>query len=165
MSQTIAETSAAPAAPRARVRRRGFALPLTLFLLMVVGLLVGLLLDAGVQELRVARGGLVAVQAQAAAESAIAGIMASPADSGLLSASRGQARQSLIASARDTVRVTLQALGGGMVRVVAEARAWSGAIRADSRSISFLRVRADSGRGAVVLRLRPLPGWWWAQIP
>lgn len=161
----IAEASADPAAPRERVRRGGFALPLTMFLLMVVGLLVGLLLDASVQELRVARGGLVAVQAQAAAESAIAGLMASPADSGLLSASRGQARQSLMTSARDTVRVTLQALGGGMVRVVAEARAWSGAIRADSRSISFFRLRADSGRGAIVLRIRPLPSWWWAQIP
>lgn len=147
------------------MRRRGFALPLTLFLLMVVGLLVGLLLDASVQELRVARGGLVAVQAQAAAESAIAGVMASPADSGLWTAPRGQARLSLIASARDTVRVTVQALGGGMVRVVADARAWSGAIRADSRSIAFFRLRADSGRGAAVPWLRPLPGWWWAQIP
>jgi Tfp pilus assembly protein PilX len=148
-----------------RPSRPGFALPLALFALVVVTLLVGLVFDAGIQEMRVARGQVAMARAQAAAESALADLLDSPADSGLLVAPRGTARQSTFAGRMDTALVVLQVLGGATVRVVITARAWSGALRADVGTVAFLRVLRDSSGSPGALQFRRIPGWWWAPIP
>jgi Tfp pilus assembly protein PilX len=145
--------------------RAGFALALALFALVVLTLLVGLLFDAGVQEVRMARGQVASARAQAAAESAFADLLDSRPDSGLVLATRGTARQSTWAGPEDTALVVLQALGTATVRVVITAHAWSGAIRADAGAVAFLRVLRDSAGPPGTLRFQRLPGWWWAPIP
>ncbi|HVT38374.1 MAG TPA: hypothetical protein VHE78_04995 [Gemmatimonadaceae bacterium] len=154
-----------PPSHASHASRAGFALPLALFALVVLTLLVGLLFDGSVQEVRVARGQVATARAQAMAESAFADLLDSRADSSLLLATRGIARQSSLAGRGDTAFVVLQALGGGTVRVSITARAWSGAIRADVGTVAFLRVLRDSSGPPGALQYRRLPGWWWAPIP
>ena len=145
--------------------RCGFALPLACFALVVLALLVALLLDGAVQELRGSRGDVALARAQAAAESALADLLSAPADSAFVALPRGDMRESLLLHSGDTVRVTVQALGGGLVRVVTAARAWSLGVRADAGTLALLRVFADSLGAPPALRFRRLPGLWWAPLP
>lgn len=145
--------------------RRGFVLPLSLFMLMVGALLVALLLDGAVQELRTSRGDLAAARAQAAAGTALADFFALGADSALRAAPRGSTATSTRASGAETTRVSLQALGGGLVRVTATARFWSAGVRADAAILGLARLTPDSAGRSGSLQLRRLPGWWWAQLP
>jgi hypothetical protein len=151
--------------PRGTDRRCGFALPLVLFVLVVLELLVALLLDSAVQELRASRGEVALARAQAAAETAFADLLSAPADSVLIALPRGAARDSLVLQSGDTVRVTVQSLGGGLVRVVTTARSWSLGTRADAGTLALLRLFTDSAGGSHSLRLRRLPGLWWAPLP
>jgi Tfp pilus assembly protein PilX len=145
--------------------RRGFALPLSLFMLMVVALLVALLLEGAVQDLRTSRGDLAAARAQAAAGTALADFFALGADSALLAAPRGATATSTRAAGAETTRVALQALGGGLVRVTATTRFWSAGVRADAEILGLAHLTPDSGGAPGRLRIRRLPGWWWAQLP
>ena len=154
-----------PATPSASGRSRGFALPLALLALVVLALVVALLLDGALQELRASRGDLALARAQAAGESAFADLLASPVDSAVVELPRGAARESVAAGGADTVRVTVQALGGGLVRAVFAARSWSGGVRADAGTLAWLRVAPDTGPPPAALKYHRLPGWWWAQIP
>ncbi|HLA91579.1 MAG TPA: hypothetical protein VJL28_14215 [Gemmatimonadaceae bacterium] len=161
-----------PALPDAPLRallraplRAGFALPLALFALVLLAMLVALLLDGAVQELRVSRGDVALARAQAAAASALADLLAGPADSTLLTLPRGAVRGSARVEKSDTVRVTVQALGGGLERAVIVARAWAGGVRADVTTLALLRIVPDSGGGRPALRVSRLPGWWWTQLP
>ena len=138
---------------------------MALFALIVVALVVALLLDGALQELRSARGDVALARAQAASESALADLLWAPADSEFLTLARGAARESLDVGAGDTVRVTLQALGGGLARAVVASRSWAGGVRADATSLAWLRVLPDTGPPPRLLRFHRLPGWWWAQIP
>jgi hypothetical protein len=126
---------------------------------------VALLLDGAVQELRTSRGDLAAARAQAAAGTALADFFASGADTALLAAPRGAAATSTRAQGAETTRVSLQALGGGLLRVTATARFWSGNVRADAVVLGLARLSADSAGDPGRLRVRRLPGWWWAQLP
>ena len=149
----------------ARPKRRGFALALALFTVIVLTLLVALLFDAGVQDIRTARTEMAATRAQAVAEGALAALVSSRPDIGLISDPRGTRRQSTIEQRGDTARVALQVLGSGTVRVVVSSSAWSGNIRAAAGSIAFFRVIADSFGAPGALQFRRLPGWWWAPNP
>jgi hypothetical protein len=140
-------------------------LPLALFTLAATALLVALLLEGAVDELRVARGEVAAVRAQAAAGSALADLLASQPDSALMVRPRGIAWQGSSAVGADTTRVTLQALGNRLFKVTAGARAWYGGVRADAATTGFARIEADSMVSPGGLRYRRLPGWWWAQLP
>jgi len=145
--------------------RRGFALPLALLGLLVLALVVALLLDAALQELRASRGDAARVRAEAAGETAFSDLIAAPVDSAVLLLPRGAARESVLTSAGDTVSVTVQSLGGGLVRAAFAARSWAGGVRADAMTLAWLRVLPDSGPPPAVLRYRRVPGWWWAQVP
>src|ERR1019366_5613880 len=96
--------------------RRGFVLPLALFMLMVMALLVALLLEGAVQELRIARGDVAGARAQAAAGTALADFFASHPDSALLARPRGFIASGSNTAGADTTRVTLQSLGNGTLR-------------------------------------------------
>ena len=149
----------------ARGPRRGFALPLALFLLLLMAMLVALLFDGALQELRSARGDLAAARAQAAAETALADLLVSLPDSALLARPRGALSATVIASGSDTTRVSLQSLGGVLLRGVASARVWTAGLRADAVTMAFARIVPDTAVGPGALRFRRLPGWWWAQLP
>jgi hypothetical protein len=144
--------------------RRGFALALALLALIVLSMLVALVLDAAVQEMRVARGDLGAARAWAASETAVAALLASPADSALLAMPRGSAARYVRTSGGDTVVVTLQPLGGERLRAVVAVRSWAGGARADAGCVLFLRLVPDTGAHAGDLRMRRFPGWWWAPL-
>lgn len=133
--------------------------------MVVLALLVALLLDGAVQELRVARGDVALTRAQAAAESALADLLSTPADSDFLALPRGGSRESITVLAGDTVRVSVQSLGGGLARVVTAARSSSFGVRADATTLAWLRALPDSLAAPRTLRFRRLPGWWWAQLP
>lgn len=145
--------------------RRGFALLLALFMLMLIALLAAVLLDGAVQELRIARGDVAGSRAQAASGSALADLLASRPDSALLARPRGAISTGLIASGAETTTVALQSLGNGLVRMTASARVWSGGVRGDAASIGFVRIVPDSAGPLGTLRYRRLQGWWWAQLP
>lgn len=145
--------------------RRGFALPLALFLLLLTSLLVALLLDGALQDVRIARGDLALVRAQAAAGSALADLLSSSPDSTLLTIPRGASVRSTTVAGADTTRLTVQSLGGGMLRVTSVARTWSGGVRGDASNLGFVRVLRDSSGPPGTLRYRRIPGWWWAPLP
>ena len=96
--------------------RRGFVLPLALFMLMTMALFVALLLEGAVQELRIARGDVAGARAQAAAGTALSDFLASHPDSALLARPRGFFASGSSTAGADTKRVTLQSLGNGMLR-------------------------------------------------
>lgn len=148
-----------------RAVRRGFALPLALFLLLVISLLAALLLDGALQELRTARGDVALARAQAAAGSALADLLSSRPDSSLLAVPRGGTIASSAFSGPDTTRLTVQSLGGGLLRVTAAARSWAGGVRGDASNLGFVRVVPGSGGPSGALEYRRLPGWWWAPVP
>ena len=126
---------------------------------------VGKVPGKNIEELRVAHGDEALARAQAAAESALADLLSSPADSDFLSLPRGASRVSVRAHAGDTVRVTVQPLGGGLGRVVTAARSWSGGVRADVGTLALLRAVPDSTAAPATLRFHRIPGWWWAPVP
>jgi hypothetical protein len=140
-------------------------LPLALFMLMALALLVALLFEGAVQELRTARGEVAGARAQAAAATALADQLATHPDSAQLALPRGAVSARIEASGAETTRVVLQSLGGGMVRVSAHARAWSGGMRADAEHTGLFRIVADSAGPPGGLSFRRIPGWWWAQLP
>ena len=148
-----------------RRERCGFVLPLALFTLTVTALLVALLLEGAVQELRVARGEVAAVRAQAAAGSALADLLSSTPDSALLARPRGIVVVGSSVAGAETTNVALQSLGNGLFKVTAGTRAWFGGVRGDAASTGFARIVVDSIGSTGGLRYRRLPGWWWAQIP
>lgn len=148
-----------------QVARAGFALPLALFMLTVIGLLAALLLQGSVEELRIARGEVAAARAEGAAVSALADALAATPDSATLALPRGTTTPALLVAGGDTTHVAVQALGRGLVRVTARARVWSGGVRADVVHVAFYRVVPDPSGPAGRLRYEPLPGWWWAQNP
>jgi hypothetical protein len=129
---------------------------------VVLVVLVAIPLQGAIQELRVARGDVGRSRAAAMVETAIADLMASPADSALLTSSRGATRRTIATSGADTAFVALQFLGAATVRVVVAARSWIGGEHSDVRNVVFLRILADSAGPPGALRLRRLPGWWWA---
>ena len=134
-------------------------------MVLVVGaMLVSLILDGGVQELRTSRGDLAAARAEAAAGSALADLLAAPPDSSFASLGRGGAIQSVRVSGSDTTRLTLQALGGNLARVVVTARSWSGGVRADAGALAFLELSIVAGPPSTSHFSR-IPGWWWAVYP
>ena len=145
-------------------RRSGFALPFALMVLVVGAMLVSLILDGGVQELRTSRGELAAARAEAAAGSALADLFAAPPDSAFASLSRGAGIQTVLVSGADTARLTLQALGGSLARVVVTARSWSGGVRADAGALAFLELSPIAGPPSSSHFSR-IPGWWWAVYP
>lgn len=150
---------------RAVAGRRGFVLPLALFMMLVIALLTAGLLDAAVQELRSARGDVVAARALAGAGTALSDFLASRPDSARLARPRGAVESWAVEGAADTTQVVVQALGNGMLRVTATARVWSGGLRGDAANVGFVRIVPDPGGAPGSLRYRRLPGWWWAQLP
>ena len=145
-------------------RRPGFALPFALMVLVVGAMLVSLILDGGVQELRTSRGELAAARAEAAAGTALADLLAAPPDSTFASLGRGGAIQTILVAGPDTARLTLQALGGNLARVVVTARSWSGGVRADAGALAFLELSLGVGPPTTAHFSR-IPGWWWAVYP
>jgi Tfp pilus assembly protein PilX len=145
--------------------RRGFALPLALFLLLLSSLLVAMLLDGALQELRTARGDVALARAQAAAGSALADLLSSRPDSTMLALSRGSTITGTTVTGADTTHLTIQSLGRGLLRVTAASRTWSGGVRGDASNLGFVRVLPDSAGAPGALRYRRIPGWWWAPIP
>ena len=145
-------------------RRSGFALPFALMVLVVGAMLVSLILDGGVQELRTSRGELAAARAEAAAGSALADLIMTPPDSTFASLSRGAGIQRVLVSGADTARLSLQALGGSLARVVVTARSWSGGVRADAGALAFLLLSPVAGPPGPSHFSR-IPGWWWAVYP
>jgi hypothetical protein len=146
-------------------KRRGFALPLALFMVLVIALLAAILLDGAVQELRIARGDVAGSRAQAASGSALADLIASRPDSAMLGRPRGAMTSSSSGSGAESTTVSLQSLGNGLVRATASARYWSAGVRGDATNLAFVRIVPDSTGPPGTLRYRRLPGWWWAQIP
>ena len=134
-------------------------------MLMVTALLTALLLDAAIQELRIARGDVAVARAQAAAGTALADLLDSSPDSGQLTLPRGVVASSTAAAGAETTHVTLQSLGNGMLRVTASARNWTAGVRGDATNVGFARIVPDSSGSPGSLRYRRLPGWWWAQLP
>jgi Tfp pilus assembly protein PilX len=149
----------------ARSGRGGFALPLALFMLMVIALLAAILLDGAVQELRIARGDLAGSRAQAASGSALADLLASRPDSAMLGRTRGAISGASSGTGAESTTVAVQSLGNGIMRATASARSWSGGVRGDATTVAFARIVADSAGPPGTLRYRRLQGWWWAQIP
>ena len=139
-------------------------MPFALMVLVVGAMLVSLILDGAVQELRTSRGELAAARAEAAAGSVLADLLAAPPDSSFASLSRGAGMQSVFVSGADTARLTLQALGGTLARVVVTARSWSGGVRADAGALAFLELLPDASVPAS-WHFRRIPGWWWAVYP
>jgi hypothetical protein len=145
--------------------RRGFALPLALFMLTVIALLAALLLQGAVQELRIARGDIAEARAQAAAGSALSDALAATPDSAILALPRGATSIAVVATGAETTRVAVQALGHRVIRLTATARVWSGGVRADAGILGFVRVVPNPLGPPGSLRYERLPGWWWAPIP
>lgn len=145
--------------------RAGFVLPLALFVVTIVALLASMLLQASLEDLRVARGEVAGARAQAAAESALADLLATAPDSVALGLARGAATTIDLAAGSETTKVAVQSLGGRLVRVTAAARVWSEGVRADAEHVAFLRIIPDSGGPPGSLRYQRLPGWWWAPVP
>ena len=134
-------------------------------MVLVVGaMLVSLILDGGVQELRTSRGELATARAEAAAGSALADLLAAPPDRSFASLSRGAGIQTVLVLGADTARLTLQALGGSLARVVVTARSWSGGVRADAGALAFLELSPVVGPESAS-HFRRIPGWWWAVYP
>jgi hypothetical protein len=148
-----------------RTMRKGFALPLALFMLTVVALLAAALLQGSVDELRIARGEVAAARAEAASESALAGLLGTAPDSTILALPPGTTVPGLVAAAAETTHVVIQILGTGLVRVAASAVSWSGGLRADATEVAFMRVVADPSGTPGSLRYERLPGWWWVRNP
>lgn len=148
-----------------RRARPGFVLPLALFVVTVVALIASLLIEASVEDLRVARGDIAAARAQAAAESALADLLAAAPDSAAAGLPRGATGTSTVVAASETTKVAVQSLGGRLVRVTAGARVWSDGVRADAMQVAFLRIVSDSAGPPGSLRYQRLPGWWWAPVP
>jgi hypothetical protein len=134
-------------------------------LLLLSSLLVALLLDGALQELRMARGDVALARAQAAAGTALADLLSSQPDGTVPALPRGAATQAVSVSGADTTRLTVQSLGGGMLRVTVTARSWDGSVRGDASTLGFVRIVPDSAGPPGSLRYRRLPGWWWAPIP
>jgi Tfp pilus assembly protein PilX len=155
-----------PVSPDVRARAHpGFVLPLALFALLGTALLVAILLQGAVQEVRLARGEVAGSRAQAAAGSALADFLASLPDSTLLARSRGSVTVSSAMAGPESTRVSMQLLGNRMLRVTAGARAWSGGVRGDASSVGFVRIVARPFGPPGSLQYQRLPGWWWAQLP
>jgi Tfp pilus assembly protein PilX len=154
---------------RARRTRRGkqsgFALPLALFMLLVIALLAAILLDGAVQELRIARGDVAGSRAQAASGSALADMIAARSDSAVLARPRGAIYSASSGAGAESTTVTMQSLGNGLVRASASSRFWASGVRGEASSMAFVRIVPDSAGPPGTLRYRRLQGWWWAQIP
>ncbi len=142
--------------------RSGLALPLALMALVVVALMGAMVLDAALQDLRLARAGRAQITAQGLAESALAPQVEGATDSSWLRAAPGSVRQQKVAVGRDTITLTLLRLGGRFVRVSSAARSRVGGSRGDAGMVAYLLITGDS---AGALRLQRVPGWWWAPDP
>ena len=151
--------------PRPAAARRGFVLPLALFMLTVIGLLAALLLEESVADLRIARGEVAEALAEAAAESALSDALDATPDSAALAVPRGTITPAVIAAGAETTRVAVQSLGGGIMRVTVAATAWSGGVRGDASNVAIMRIVADPFGPPGSLRYQRLPGWWWARNP
>ncbi len=146
-------------------RRAAFALPLALIALVAVALLVAILLDAAVQDLRVGRGDLGGARADAVAETALADFLVAPAAAGFGSSPRGSITQRTVVVHADTADLTVQVLGGDMARVVVAGRAWTNGIRSDAASVAFVRAFPSGAGAPPPLYFRRIPGWWWTPAP
>jgi Tfp pilus assembly protein PilX len=146
-------------------RRPGFVLPLALLMLTIIALLAALLLQASIEDLRVARGEVAAARAQAMTESAMADMLAGTPDSAALALPRGTLTTTVTTAGADTTRVATQSLGAGIVRITVGARAWSDGVRADVSNVGFFHIVPGMAGSPGSLRYQRLPGWWWAQIP
>ena len=144
--------------------RRGFALPFAIFALLTVMMLVAVVLDAAVAELRTARGGLAAARASGAVQSALASVIDAPSDSSWLSSSIGTTRTTTTAAGGDSVTLTLQRLGARCSRVVVRAVSQAGGSRGAAGAVAFLDLIPDSAVASGV-RFSRLPGWWWVAVP
>jgi len=135
-------------------------------MLTVLALLVAMMLEGAVQELRMGRGALAAARAQSAAGSALADLLNARPDSAMLARPRGALTTAVVSPpGAETTAVALQALGAGMIRATASTRIWSGGVRADAASMVFARIAQDSAGPPGSLRYYRLPGWWWVQLP
>jgi hypothetical protein len=134
-------------------------------MLTVTALMATLLLEASVQELRIARGDVAGARAEAAAGTALADLLASRPDSAMLGTPRGAVAALSAISGTETTRVSIRSLGNGMLRVTASARAWSAGVRGDAAIVGFARIIPDPAGAPGRLRYRTLPGWWWAPLP
>ncbi len=142
--------------------RTGIALPIALAAVIVVAMLSAMALDAALQDLRLARSARAQAVAFGLVESGLSGVVDQPTDSTWLGSPPGsvQLRRTVVGS--DTSTLTLTRLGGRLVRVSSTARSRAAGRRGDAGAALFLQIVADSGGG---LRLRRLPGWWWAPDP
>lgn len=145
--------------------RRGFVLPLALFMLTAIALLAALMIEGAVQEVRIARGEVAGARADASAGSALADLLASTPDSAMLMSPRGAIVSSSSVAGSDSVHVAVQSLGGGLVRVTASARSWWGGARGDATTVGFARIDRALFGAPGTLSYQRLPGWWWTRIP
>jgi hypothetical protein len=140
-------------------------LPLALLVLLAIALLVAILMDIAVQELREGRGDLVSARAEAVVATALADFLAAPAAADFAAWPRGATSQSTTVIGADTAQIMVQALGGGLARVLVAGHAWMGGIRADAASMAFVRAFVVGSGTPPPLRFRRIPGWWWTPIP
>jgi hypothetical protein len=131
----------------------------------VIALLVSILLDVAVQELREGRGDLVGARAEAAVATALADRLAGPPASDFAAWPRGAISRETVVAGADTAEVMVQALGGGLARVIVAGRAWSAGVRADATSVAFVRAFPAGPGTPPPLRFHRIPGWWWTPIP
>jgi hypothetical protein len=148
-----------------RNRNRGFVLPLSLFMLLTIGVLVALLTEGAIQELRVSRGDVAAARARAAAGTALSSLLGAVPDSAMLALPRGTRSTAISISGGDTTQLTVQCLGAGLVRLTAGARSWLAGMRADAGVMAFAWIVADPANPPAGLHFVRLPGWWWAELP
>ena len=144
--------------------RRGFALPFALFALLTVMMLVAVVLDVAVGELRTARGGLAAARASAAVQTALAGVVDAPSDSNWVGGAVGAVRTTTTGVNGDTVGVALQRLGASHSRIVVHAVSHAGGVLGAAGAVAFVEIVPDA-TAPTGARFRRLTGWWWVPTP
>ena len=144
--------------------RRGVALPLALFVLVVTGLFAGLLLDSALQAARAARAGLAESRAAAAAEDVLSAALVQGVDSARASMAMGVGRDSAWSAGLDSLDLLEQSLGGSRRRLYVRATTRAPGTVAVAGIVAWVTIVADSAAGAGHWRRHPIAGWWRSPI-
>jgi Tfp pilus assembly protein PilX len=149
--------------PEAR-DREGFAAPLAVVMLIAVSLLVLLMLEGALGEVRTGAAAASAARVTAAAETAMAEALGRPLDSTVFQLAPGSIVWQQHLAGPDSVVSRIQVLGGSVARIVVTARSRANRFRVFAGIWAFAKLR-PSNTVPGELELTPLGASWWAATP
>jgi hypothetical protein len=147
-----------------RLGRQGFAAPLAVTLLIAIALLVFLLLESALAELRAGSAAAAEARVVAAAETMLAQALTWRLDSGVLAHPAGTLLRTESGSSPDSTVARVESLATGLARISVTAQSRNSRIRVFVGIRALVRLQTAPASPAEVI-MAPLPDNWWVAVP